>query len=198
MSRATTIAAEKHRVREAMRVRRRGLSEAAVQEASAAACRRLAALPEWERSGTIALYAGHAGELDPRCSVAAGRRFVFPALAPAGRCLDFFEVSDPAQLLPGRYGIDAPDPRRHPPCPVAAIDLFVVPGLAFDRRGRRLGRGGGYYDATLSAARLDAVRVGLAWDFQLLPELPWESHDQGLDLLVTPSVVLRFAREPAT
>jgi 5-formyltetrahydrofolate cyclo-ligase len=75
-----------------------------------------------------------------------------------------------------------------------AIECVLVPGIAFSPDGHRLGRGGGYYDATL-AAMPRAARVGVAFDLQLVAALPAEAHDARLDALVTEARVLLFRRE---
>ena len=75
--------------------------------------------------------------------------------------------------------------------PVDQIDLFVVPGLGFTRDGKRLGRGGGYYDATLRAGSERSRRVGLAFTDQIVPSLPVIVDDVDMDLVVTEAETLR-------
>lgn len=94
--------------------------------------------------------------------------------------LDLFEIRDPElDTARGRYGIPEPVERIRSGLPVAPseLDAVVVPGLAFDRKGYRLGRGKGYYDRFLSNLSPAAVSVGLAYDFQLLDHIPVEAHD---------------------
>jgi 5-formyltetrahydrofolate cyclo-ligase len=95
----------------------------------------------------------------------------------------------------GPLGALEPPPAA-PEVPPAEIDAIVVPGVAFSADGHRLGRGGGYYDATL-AALPHALRVGLAFDVQVLPDVPRELHDARLDVLVTETRLLAFPREPS-
>ena len=78
---------------------------------------------------------------------------------------------------------------------IEEIDLIVVPALAYDRTGNRLGRGAGLYDRFLSAAGCHAVTCGLAFAEQLVAHVPVRSHDHPVDLLVTDEEVLRFARD---
>ncbi|MBC8207183.1 MAG: 5-formyltetrahydrofolate cyclo-ligase [Kiritimatiellales bacterium] len=103
------------------------------------------------------------------------------------------------ELKAGKFGI------LEPVDPVFAeqgeIDLIIVPGIAFDQTGRRIGRGGGFYDRLLP--QYNAVRAGICFDFQCLPvlsdegveveELPVEPHDCVMDLLITESRILKFA-----
>ncbi len=94
-----------------------------------------------------------------------------------------------AQLFPGIYGLKEPGPEA-PELKPDELDLIVIPGLAFDERGFRLGHGAGYYDRFL--AHTNAFKLGLGYDFQLVPELPVEDHDVKLDALLTPSGFHRF------
>ena len=80
-----------------------------------------------------------------------------------------------ARLEKGRYGILEPAQKRF--CGIKALDLVIVPGVAFDRRGNRLGRGKGYYDSFLQKLPNDTPSIGLAFDFQILPILPTTPTD---------------------
>jgi len=81
------------------------------------------------------------------------------------------------ELTPGPYGVWQPRKEYIRKRPLKEIDLILVPGLAFDKKGCRLGRGGGYYDRFLKDLPDEVVRIGLAFDFQILKELPTFSHD---------------------
>ena len=100
--------------------------------------------------------------------------------------LDFVAVQAMSDLAPGRFGLREP---RGTPVPADAMTLFVVPGVGFDRTGRRLGQGGGYYDRVLAACKRPAV--GLAFSVQVVDELPVEPHDHPIDWLVTEHGALR-------
>lgn len=90
-------------------------------------------------------------------------------------------------LTKTRYGISEPS-RRHP-IPADFIDIIIVPGVGFDPHGRRLGRGGGYYDRYLNSARPPIV-LGVAFDEQIIEEVCTDPHDQSMTAIVTPTRTL--------
>ena len=83
-----------------------------------------------------------------------------------------------------------PDPDSPGPLP-SQVDLVIVPGVAFDMRGGRLGFGGGYYDRLLRALPDDCARVALAYEVQLADEVPTDAHDERVGIIVTPAGVVR-------
>jgi 5-formyltetrahydrofolate cyclo-ligase len=130
-------------------------------------------------------------ELDTRAwlglVLAGGRRLLCPRVDRKGRRLRLYEVKDPqADLRPGALGIPEPRPGAPEVAP-GEVDWVLVPGLAFDPRGYRLGRGAGYYDRLLPTLRPDAPRWSLCLDCQWVDELPVEPHDAVLDGVVSPS-----------
>lgn len=116
-----------------------------------------------------------------RVAIAAGKRVYYPRINK--KYLDFVQVNALEDLVPGRFCVLEPVVPETITAP--EIDVIVVPGVAFDRRGHRLGFGGGYYDRFLSTGAAELVKVGLCYDFQLCDMLPEEQHDQRLDYLVT-------------
>lgn len=100
------------------------------------------------------------------------------------------DVREPP-LRPGAYGIPEPDPADFPvSVDPAALDVVFVPGLAFDARGNRLGRGAGYYDRLLASAPR-AIAIGLCRDERVLREIPVEPHDAPVAAIVTESRAIR-------
>jgi 5-formyltetrahydrofolate cyclo-ligase len=157
---------------------------------------RIESLAPFLAARTLAAYAALGAEVDPARIVeraaARGVRVVYPRAAPGERSLAFAACS-PGDLVPGPHGAREPPPGA-PAVPLGEIDCAIMPGLAFSEDGLRLGRGGGHFDATL--ARMPrALRVGLAFDVQVVPSLPREPHDAALDAVVTDLRLLRFARE---
>ena len=117
---------------------------------------------------------------------ADGKTTLYPRVVAEGRPLEF-AVADGARLAPGAYGIPEP-PADAPAVALASIDLLFVPGVAFDSRGARLGSGKGYYDRTIELLRPEEPRpvtVGVAYDFQIIPEVPERAGDRRVDYVIT-------------
>jgi 5-formyltetrahydrofolate cyclo-ligase len=108
---------------------------------------------------------------------ALGKKVALPSVE--GESLAFYELSSGKYLVKGRFGIMEPLPYG----PVDKMDLLVVPGIAFDKKGYRLGYGKGYYDKFL--AKKDLFSIGLAYSFQLIESLPKGEYDKRLDAVAT-------------
>jgi 5-formyltetrahydrofolate cyclo-ligase len=187
---------EKAALRSALVAARAGLSvEVRAQHARAIAVR-LQSLPAFAAARTIAAYAALGAEVDPapavEAALARGARIAWPRSVAGDRRLAFAEAPRSA-LVRGPLGAPEPPPSA-PALPPDALDLVLVPAVALTPDGHRLGRGGGYYDATL-AALPRAFKVGLAFDLQLVPSLPFEPHDVPLDAIVTEARLVLPARD---
>jgi 5-formyltetrahydrofolate cyclo-ligase len=153
---------------------------------------KFAALPGLDRAGTVLLYAtAFREEIDTWPMIAevleAGRRLVCPRVDRRERRLRLFVVEDlQADLERGTLGIPEPRTTLREVAPIE-VDWVLVPGLAFDPRGYRLGRGAGHYDRLLPTLRPDVPRWALCLDAQWVEELPIEPHDVPLDGIVSPS-----------
>ena len=114
------------------------------------------------------------------------KQFYIPVFDPA---LGSYRMAKyTPELKPGKFGI--PEPEEPAWADADEIDLILVPGIAFDRTGNRLGRGGGFYDRLLPL--YSAVRIALCFDFQTLDTIPSEPHDCRMNILVTETEVLEF------
>jgi 5-formyltetrahydrofolate cyclo-ligase len=134
---------------------------------------------------TVALYAPKGSEVDTAMLDAtlraAGVHIVYPRVVDHQRVLAFHTAAI-GELVAGRYGLR--EPADHAPnVALADIAAFVVPGIAFDRQGGRIGWGKGHYDATLASA--SGLTIGLGFEVQLVERLPRERHDAVLDAIVT-------------
>jgi len=187
------IKARKRELRAELIAARARLGAAERQSASAAIAGRVATLPAFRDAPTVALYAPLGTEVDStplaRAVLARGDRVAFPRSVPGERRLVFC-ACPPEALVRGPFGAGEPPPGARE-LPLSEITCFVVPGIGFSRDGLRLGRGGGHYDVTLKVVPA-AVRLGVAFDVQLLPELPREPHDVPLDAVVTELETLLF------
>ncbi len=157
---------------------------------------RLDALEPVRGAQVVAVYAPLGTEVDSleiarRVEARAGR-VVFPRAVPGERRLVFARCNL-EDLVRGPLGAHEP-PGHAPAVALDEVDCVIMPGVAFSEDGVRLGRGGGYYDATLRAMPR-AARVGVAFDVQIVPTLPREPHDAPLDAVVTERRTLLFPRE---
>lgn len=146
-----------------------------------AVCRWLATRPALQ---TIAVYSALPGEVDLSELVARhpDHRWVYPRID--GHSLTFHPVRNPErELVAGPFGIREPSATL-PAIPIAHIDAFLCPGLAFDARGGRLGRGRGFYDRVLAQARPDAQKAGLCFPCQIVPDTFAEPHDIHMDEVI--------------
>jgi 5-formyltetrahydrofolate cyclo-ligase len=136
----------------------------------------------------VAMYAALPDELPTRplfdALVSAGKPCLLPRIAP-GRRLVFAPVERWEGLHRAGYGVLEP-PEAEPPCELSDGDVVIVPGLAFDRAGRRLGRGAGYYDRTFPpGGGRQPLLVGVACEAQIVESVPADSHDRAMDAIVT-------------
>ncbi|MCK5404534.1 MAG: 5-formyltetrahydrofolate cyclo-ligase [Desulfobulbaceae bacterium] len=122
-----------------------------------------------------------------------GKRVTVPLTIENPPGLRAYVVSDIEQdLTPGFRSILEPDPERTEAVDPSEIDAVVMPGSVFDLKGNRLGYGGGYYDRFLEKDAPQAVRIAIAFDLQVVEEVPALPHDQQLDFIVTESRVIRI------
>ena len=121
----------------------------------------------------------------PAAFTQLGARVLLPVVPPSGSELAW--AVDTGRLTPGRHGLLEPMGPRLGPTAIGTADVVVLPALGVDRRGVRLGRGGGYYDRALLHVRPAAVLVAVVFDDEFVDELPVEPHDRRVTAVVTPS-----------
>jgi 5-formyltetrahydrofolate cyclo-ligase len=156
---------------------------------------RLASLPEYVRSVTVMGYVHMRDEVRTRSFLPEilkhGKRLVVPYCV--GDELALFCLRDLDELALSTFGILEPKPKLQAQADrridVGQIDLVMVPGVAFDRRGGRVGHGKGYYDRLLRRARPDTALIGLAFECQLFAEIPMQPHDVFMDKVITETAV---------
>ncbi|HMO63671.1 MAG TPA: 5-formyltetrahydrofolate cyclo-ligase [Verrucomicrobiota bacterium] len=181
--------ADKAAWRARIHARLAGLGAEERRAASAAICAALVASPVWRTARAVGLYFALPDEPDlgPLIGEAlrAGRLVAVPRWNAAAGAYGLARIQDmAADCGRGRFGILEPRPEL-PAVAVRRLDLVLVPGVAFDRCGRRLGRGGGFYDRLLAGHR--GVRLGVCFAEQFVAELPALPHDVGMSFLAIPA-----------
>jgi 5-formyltetrahydrofolate cyclo-ligase len=111
---------------------------------------------------------------------------VLPLVKPDTKKFKLFKIDDFAKdLKPGQNGILQPDPGKCRTVPIDCIDIAIIPGIAFDEKGGRIGSGDGYYDRLIPHLPVTTRKVALALDHQIIPQVPIESHDKHVDIIIT-------------
>jgi 5-formyltetrahydrofolate cyclo-ligase len=194
-----------HEAKRAMRERviaaRDALAPAARAAASQDIAQRVSALPSFAGVRCPLLTLPFRSEWDTlplvAIALAEGKTVALPRVNGATRMLDLYQVRDvDRDTAPGYRGILEPDPAL-PRVDIGAIDWVLVPGVAFDTAGRRLGYGGGYYDRLLALMPPATPRVAGAFDVQLVPVVPAAPPDLVVDTLATESRLLAIVRAHA-
>ena len=188
------IAALKTKLREQAHANRN--AQLNKDELSVAICEKFMTLPAYAAARTVMFYIDVRSEVRTRqalpAALASGKKIIVPWCNAAGE-LELFPLENMDELALGMYKILEPkaELRDLPARQVKPeeIDLVMVPGVAFDRRGARMGHGKGYYDKLLQHARKDTPLVALAFECQLFPEIPTASHDIFMDKLITEAAV---------
>ncbi len=184
-----TILAEKARLRVRLADASSGLTPEQRARASTAARDRLTQQPEWQNAAAVLLFAPMPLELDvwplAELALALGKRVGLPRYDRRTRQYVVGRVADlSCDVQPGWYGIREPVASAGP-LALNPLDLILVPGVAFDRHGRRLGRGKGFYDRLLSG--LPGIKCGIAFDEQMVEAVPVAPHDILVNRILTPT-----------
>jgi 5-formyltetrahydrofolate cyclo-ligase len=143
----------------------------------------------WKNAGAVLFFAPRPDELDlwPLLeeALAAGKIAALPRFNPAGKNYVACRVQNlRSEIAPGEFGIREPAARCHE-IPLSRLDLILVPGVAFDWHGHRLGRGKGFYDRLLAGTR--GVKCGIAFDGQMVNEVPAGPADVRMNFILTPT-----------
>ncbi|QSH40013.1 5-formyltetrahydrofolate cyclo-ligase [Lentisphaerota bacterium ZTH] len=189
-------AEQKKSVRREFSSRRKSLNPEYKSKADAAINRRICELLEGLSSNLIAAYISDGFEADLSAAIeyclAFGKKVFLPRYTPKSGIYEMAEISNlTADLVPGKYGLAEPA-ELLPAASAAELKsmVWLVPGVAFDLSGMRLGRGGGYYDRLLQNA--EGTVIGVFYDCQRAVELPAVDHDRRLNMVVTESSVFNF------
>ncbi len=180
----------KQQIRREIETQRKALDAQWLETASARVVETLLSMDVFQSAETVALYMAIAGEVNldslfQKCRE-LGKRTCIPVFNTKEKLYEMAEITLETECFTGHYGIR--EPLSPALFPMGNIDLVVVPGVAFDRKGNRLGRGGGYYDRLLEG--FSGASSAVAFDFQVLPAIPLEQHDKPVDVLVTETEIM--------
>lgn len=169
---------------------RKFLSTPAIMAKSGAIARRLLARPEFNEARTIMFYVSQGSEVHThrmiRETIRMGKRVAVPVALEKGKKLLPVVIRDfDLELFPGARGILEPRLGKNRQIPPAEIDLVILPGVAFDPGGNRVGRGHAYYDTFLKEVRPSIPRIGLAFERQVLKKVPRAAHDVPVTQVIT-------------
>lgn len=182
----------KKNLRRMLLERRRSLTREECLDASRVIQETFVRNAAFDDAGSIALYAPIHCEVETAsvamAALSAGKTVAFPVVA--GDNMVFRRIASLDELEPGVFGIKEP-PLRNEALSAETFDLIVVPGVAFDLRGNRIGYGKGYYDRLLHPLEGKGRLVGFCHDFQLVDSIAGEPHDVRLDMVITEKRVIR-------
>lgn len=192
----------KQLLRQELRAARNAIPNTQRDEAAASLCKEAMHLPYFPAAKNIALYWPHDDEISPLPLLNAALQqhkhcFLPVLLVDPQQKLAFASYTPETPLVKNRYGIPEPEMSFSSLIDVLDLDIIFIPVVGFDSHGRRLGRGGGYYDATLADCHKRALKkwpklVGLAYSCQHVDEVPADVWDWQLDAVVTESDIFRF------
>lgn len=189
---------QKAALRRKARAAREKTDAARRQALSEQICNHLIGAPLFQRAHSLHSYVALPEEVDTlpliRAALAQGKTVIVPRVSDDHAALEHYAIPGLDGLQPGTFGIPEPDPHRCRQVEPGLAEIVVVPGVAFDRRGNRIGYGKGYYDRFLQT--LPALKVGFAFALQLVPDIPAEPTDVRMDWLVTESGILFAAGDP--
>ena len=183
----------KQELRDQVRARLMTMTEAQRSALSSKACALLEQQDAWKTAKSVFFYAPLPEEIDVwplvRDSLRAGKTVCLPRFDAATKRYMACQIQSVSDVISGRFGIREPG-SQCTAVPLNRLDLVLVPGVAFDSRGRRLGRGKGFYDHLLADA--SGTKCGVAFDEQVVTEIPVEPHDVSIDCMLTPTRWLEF------
>ncbi len=187
------IQIEKQTLRKSIRELRRAMPAQEKIRADNAITQAVCALREIQKAHVVSLYISLPDEVAtyPVRSflLGLGKTVAVPKVEKGN--LEFYTITGDSDLEPGVFGLMEPKTS----CPLVdtkGVDVFLIPGLAFDRNGNRLGWGKGYYDRALSSTK--AIKIGLAYACQIVSGVPVTQEDRSMDCIVTESEIIRVSR----
>ena len=172
----------------------RSLSPEMISDLSEDIRRKVESLEQYKKANVVATYVGRKDEVQTekiiRDALSSSKRVIVPLTVPKEKKLIFSELHDLSELAPGHYSILEPKKEYVRPVPLEEADIVLVPVVAWDERGYRIGHGAGYFDVALAPVKNPTV--GLAFEAQRVEKIPEEAHDVSLKMIVTECRVIRM------
>ncbi|MCY7389608.1 MAG: 5-formyltetrahydrofolate cyclo-ligase [Burkholderiales bacterium] len=189
---------EKKQMREAILALRDAMPAASRSAASRLIIEKICGLPAYQHARTVLAYSGFGSEIDTSALIeriiADGKIAVLPRVDRAAQSLILHSVKSLAELVPSKWGIREPFAEAPVIC-ASGIEFILMPGVAFDRIGNRLGYGRGYYDRLLLGADPALARVAAAFSCQIVARVPIAPHDQKIDTVITENESINIHHE---
>jgi 5-formyltetrahydrofolate cyclo-ligase len=190
---------EKKQLRTLLRSRRRGLSLLEVTEKSRLIIERLLAFAPFQQASIVVLYNADENEVVTeaiwRESLQQGKKVYYPRITADRENLEFIRRHPDDALIAGTFSILIP-PGNELLFKLQSTDIVLTPGVGFDLRGNRLGRGKGYYDRAFRGVLAGALRVALAYELQIVPEIPTGPEDERVQWIVTEERLIKCSTNP--
>lgn len=192
------LQAEKKQLRDTVLAIRDAMPAEVRRAASVAILARVCAMPAYARANVVLAYMGFGTEIETNAFferiVNDGKTAVLPRVDRASQSLRLHSARSASGLLTSKWGIR--EPRTDAPAvSIDAVDFVLMPGVAFDRSGNRLGYGRGYYDKLLSAANPALARVAAAFSCQVVERVPVGSHDKKVQCIFTEKETIAIAHD---
>ena len=152
--------------------------------------KKLFSLAVFKKAGCVCFYVSLPLEVDTTVMIdkalRMGKRVIVPRTNLENKELSLYEIKNRTEdLKKGAYGVMEPRAQKTRFVDLDEVDCLIVPGVVFDKRNNRIGRGKGYYDRFLKKFDRKAVKIGLAFSFQVIPRVPVEAHDEMVDQVLT-------------
>jgi len=181
---------KKAEIRKSTLARRDGLSKKERTEKSKAVLNRLSEFANFLEARIVLFYLSHKSEVDTKPMIRKAFQLEKIVALPMidqekGEIVPFKIGNLKKDTQPGYRGIPEPIPQRCKQIPVQHINLAIIPGIAFDERGGRIGYGTGFYDRFIPELDITTRKVALSFECQIVPQIPMEPHDRYTDIIIT-------------
>lgn len=186
----------KQTLKQEITAKRKSLSKGEIKEKSREIKEKLYSLSEFKEAKNIMLYVSFNSEVDTieiikELLINKEKKIIVPYVVKNNPILQLSELKSFNELVPKTLGILEPKDNFIREFSHKKLDLVIVPGLVFDQKGHRIGYGYGYYDRFLKKLNKDVIKIGVACEFQIVEDIPEESHDVPMDLIITEKRVLK-------